>query len=171
MNLISRLQYLLIIALALGLSLPDGSKATLKERVTEVEFANGFKALLAENPGDPVISFQIWYRVGSRNETWGQTGLSHLLEHMMFKGTSQYGPGAFDRVIQENGGILNAMTSRDFTVYFENISADRFKIPMRLEADRMTNPGPLFLRDFMQPPFNNILTTGPSLDGCRTSRT
>lgn len=85
------------------------------------------------------MTFQVWYRAGSRNEEWGKTGLSHVLEHTMFKGTKKVRGEEFTRIIAENGGNLNAFTSRDFTAYFENIASDRVTIPIRLEADRMRN--------------------------------
>jgi zinc protease len=97
------------------------------------------KVILLENQKAPLITFQIWYRVGSRNEEWGKTGLSHMLEHMMFKGTEKVGPEEFSRIIQENGGNDNAFTSRDYTAYFENLSADRIQIALDLESDRMQN--------------------------------
>ena len=95
--------------------------------------------ILLENHKAPVVTFQVWYRVGSRNEAWGKTGLSHMLEHMMFKGTEKTGPEEFSRIIQQNGGNENAGTSNDFTSYFTTLSADRVQIPLELEADRMKN--------------------------------
>jgi zinc protease len=93
--------------------------------------------ILLENHKAPLVSFQVWYRVGSRNEAWGKTGLSHMLEHMMFKGTKKVGPGEFSRTVEQNGGDDNAFTSTDFTAYFEDMSADRVSIPIDLESDRM----------------------------------
>lgn len=98
---------------------------------------NGLKIILFEEHKAPVVSFQVWYRVGSRNETTGKTGLSHMLEHFMFKGTKKHGPQEFSRLIAQNGGHDNAMTHYDFTMYFETIASDRLEIPIRLEADRM----------------------------------
>ena len=111
----------------------------MKEEVFETVLPNGLKVILLENHRAPLITFQIWYRVGSRNEEWGKTGLSHMLEHMMFKGTRKVGPEEFSRIIQENGGNDNAFTSQDFTAYFENLSADRVQVPLDLESDRMQN--------------------------------
>jgi zinc protease len=111
--------------------------AALSDRVSDYTLSNGLKVILVENHKTPLISFQVWYRVGSRNEAWGKTGLSHMLEHMMFKGTPKVGPGVFSRTIEQNGGDDNAFTSTDFTAYFENMSADRIGIPITLEADRM----------------------------------
>jgi zinc protease len=118
--------------------------AGLGEQVFETILPNGLKVILLENHKAPVITFQIWYRVGSRNETHGKTGLSHLLEHMMFKGTETVGPKEFSRIIRENGGRYNAFTSQDFTAYFENLSADRIQVALDLESDRMQN---LILRE------------------------
>ncbi len=120
------------------------SEAGLKEQVFETTLPNGLKVILLENHKAPLITFQVWYRVGSRNEEWGRTGLSHMLEHMMFKGTKKVGPEEFSRIIQENGGNDNAFTSRDNTAYFENLSADRVQVAIDLESDRMQN---LMLRE------------------------
>jgi zinc protease len=115
------------------------SEAGIGENVFATVLSNGLKVLLLENHKAPLVTFQIWYRVGSRNEEWGRTGLSHLLEHMMFKGTEKYGPEEFSRIIQENGGNSNAFTSKDYTAYFENLSADRIQVAIELESDRMLN--------------------------------
>jgi zinc protease len=120
------------------------SEAGLKENVFETVLPNGLKVILLENHKAPLVTFQVWYRVGSRNEAWGKTGLSHMLEHMMFKGTEKVGPEEFSRIIQENGGNDNAFTSRDYTAYFENMSADRVQVSIDLESDRMQN---LLLRE------------------------
>jgi zinc protease len=120
------------------------AEAGLKNQVFETTLANGLKVILLENHKVPLITFQIWYRVGSRNEEWGKTGLSHMLEHMMFKGTAKVGPGEFSRIIQENGGNDNAFTSSDFTAYFENLRSDRVQVSIHLESDRMHN---LILRE------------------------
>jgi zinc protease len=107
--------------------------------VTEKVFPNGLKVLLKEEHKAPVATFQIWYRVGSRNECLGKTGLSHMLEHMMFKGTKKYGPKTFSQTVQRNGGNDNAFTSHDYTAYFETFAADRIGISLDLESDRMQN--------------------------------
>lgn len=119
--------------------LVTASEAGLKDQVFETTLPNGLKVILLENPKAPLVTFQVWYRVGSRNEKWGKTGLSHFLEHMMFKGTEKVGPEEFSRRVQENGGNLNAFTSYDFTAYFENLSADRVRVAIDLESDRMQN--------------------------------
>ncbi len=107
--------------------------------VTEKVLPNGLKVLLKEEHKAPVVTFQIWYKVGSRNEQLGKTGLSHLLEHMMFKGTKKYGPKHFSRTVMKNGGNDNAFTSKDYTAYFENFASDRIHIALELESDRMQN--------------------------------
>ncbi len=127
------------LALFPGVLRPAVSVAAIAEHVSETMLPNGMKVILLENHRAPLVTFQIWYRVGSRNEQWGKTGLSHMLEHMMFKGTKKVGPEDFSRIVQENGGNVNAFTSQDYTAYFENISADRMKIPITLESDRMQN--------------------------------
>jgi zinc protease len=113
--------------------------AELKKQVFETTLPNGLKVILLENHKAPLVSFHVWYRVGSRNEAWGKTGLSHMLEHMMFKGTKKYGPEEYSRVIQENGGQTNAFTTRDYTGYFATLRSDRVQVVMDLEADRMQN--------------------------------
>ena len=139
----SRGRAILLLILSLLLFAPV-SEAGLKEQVFETVLPNGLKIILLENHKAPLVTFQIWYRVGSRNEAWGKTGLSHMLEHMMFKGTEKVGPEEFSRIIQENGGNDNAFTSHDYTAYFENLSADRVQIALDLESDRMQN---LILRE------------------------
>jgi zinc protease len=107
--------------------------------VTERVLPNGLKVLLKEDHKSPVVTFQVWYKVGSRNERLGTTGISHLLEHMMFKGTKKYGPKTFSQTVMRNGGNDNAFTGKDYTAYFENFSADRLDIALDLESDRMQN--------------------------------
>ncbi|MFX7878994.1 insulinase family protein, partial [Acinetobacter baumannii] len=82
---------------------------------------------------------QVWYRVGGIDEVSGSTGVAHMLEHMMFKGTPKVGPGEFSRQIAALGGRENAMTNRDFTMYFQQIAKQHLPRMMELEADRMAN--------------------------------
>jgi zinc protease len=95
--------------------------------------------LVQDDPRNPIVTVQIFYRVGSRNERPGATGLAHFLEHMMFKGTPAHGRGELARLIEEHGGRDNAFTTRDLTGYYTNIAADRLDLVLRLEADRMRN--------------------------------
>ena len=107
--------------------------------VTETHLANGLTILSKEAHAAPVVYFSVWYKVGSRNEISGQTGLSHILEHMMFKGTNDLPPGAIDHLFLTNGGEINASTGEDRTEYHELIAADRLELAARIEADRMEN--------------------------------
>lgn len=109
------------------------------DAVLAATLANGLRVLLLEDHRSPIVSIQVWYRVGSRNEPPGATGIAHLLEHMMFKGTRRYGPRQFARLIEQNGGQDNAFTSQDLTSYFVNIAADKIDLVLELEADRMVN--------------------------------
>jgi zinc protease len=125
-----------IFLIGMLLFLPHVVKA---EAVKEYTLDNGLKVLIIEEHKAPVATFQVWYRVGSRNEPEGKSGLSHLLEHMMFKGTAEYGPTMFSRIIQKNGGTDNAYTTKDYTAYFELLSSDRIFLSIDLEYDRMRN--------------------------------
>ncbi len=127
-----------ILAIVFALLMTSSSSAQTMN-VTEKILPNGLKVLLKDEHKAPVVTFQIWYKVGSRNECLGKTGMSHLLEHMMFKGTTKYGPKTFSQTVQRNGGNDNAFTSHDYTAYFENFSADRIAISLELESDRMQN--------------------------------
>lgn len=120
-------------------NVPCHAAPAAKEKAAEVTLENGLKVILLENHKAPVVTFQVWHRVGSRNETWRKTGLSHLLEHMMFKGTPKVSGQDFSRIVQENGGNYNAFTSADYTAYYETMSADRIGVAINLEADRMRN--------------------------------
>jgi zinc protease len=116
-----------------------GAPARAADGVVEATLDNGLKVLLLEDHRSPIVSFQVWYGVGSRNERPGATGLAHLLEHMMFKGTPTYGPRMFATLVEQNGGQDNAFTSQDVTSYFVNIAADKVDLVVALEADRMRN--------------------------------
>lgn len=107
--------------------------------VHEYMLANGLKLIVKEDHRAPVVVSQIWYKVGSSYEHIGITGISHVLEHMMFKGTDNHPPGEFSRIIAENGGRENAFTGRDYTSYFQQLEVSRLPIAFELEADRMRN--------------------------------
>ncbi|MBM4263810.1 MAG: insulinase family protein [Deltaproteobacteria bacterium] len=107
--------------------------------VHETTLENGLKVLLLEDHKSPAVTFQVWYRVGSRNEKDGKSGLAHFLEHMLFKGTPTTGPEEYSRLIAKNGGRSNAFTSTDMTVYYATMSRDKIHVQLELEADRMTN--------------------------------
>jgi len=98
---------------------------------------NGLVVLLHEDHSVPTVTFWQWYRVGSRNERPGITGISHYFEHMMFNGSKNVAPKEYDRIIESNGGFSNAFTDYDMTAYYEDIASDRLEVLFRLDADRM----------------------------------
>jgi zinc protease len=108
-------------------------------KVEEFVLDNGLKVLLSEDHKSAAVTFQVWYRVGGRNEKDGKSGLAHFLEHMLFKGTPTTKPEEYSRIIAKNGGRSNAFTSYDMTVYFATMSRDKIDIEIELEADRMAN--------------------------------
>lgn len=108
-------------------------------RVHETTLDNGLKVIVKEDHRSPVVVSQVWYRVGSSYEPEGLTGISHVLEHMMFKGTTNHKAGEFSRIIAEHGGRENAFTGDDYTAYFQQLEKSRLPISFELEADRMRN--------------------------------
>ena len=109
------------------------------QSTTRYTLPNGLLILLKENHNAPVISQWIWYRVGSRDEQPGKTGLSHWVEHMQFKGTPSFPANTLDKAIARLGGYWNAYTHLDWTTYFETMPADKIGLAIRIEADRMVN--------------------------------
>jgi len=107
--------------------------------VIAYKLANGLQVLLKPIHTAPVVSNWIWYRVGGRNEWPGKTGISHWVEHMMFKGTPNFPKGTIMLEVNRNGGVLNGFTSQDYTAYFETLPADRLDLGLRIESDRMAN--------------------------------
>jgi len=108
-------------------------------KTVEYELDNGMKLVVREDHRAPVVVSQVWYRIGASYEHGGISGVSHVLEHMMFKGTKSLKPGEFSEIIAKNGGKENAFTSKDYTAYFQRISSDRLELFLKLEADRMRN--------------------------------
>jgi zinc protease len=106
---------------------------------SEFRLSNGMKVIVKEDHRAPVVVSQVWYKVGASYEPDGVTGVSHVLEHMMFKGTEKLGPGEFSRIISALGGSENAFTSRDYTAYFETLAVEHLERALELEADRMRN--------------------------------
>jgi zinc protease len=98
---------------------------------------NGLTVVLRESHHAPVTTFWVWYRVGSRNEVPGITGIAHWAEHMLFKGSEAFPKGEIDKQIARNGGMMNGMTWLDFTTFFETLPADRADLGLRIESDRM----------------------------------
>jgi zinc protease len=107
--------------------------------VTKTRLPNGLTIHLKEIHTAPIISHWVWYRVGSRNEMPGLTGISHWVEHMQFKGTPKFPPTLLDKAISREGGVWNAFTHLDWTTYYETLPAEKILLGMELEADRMVN--------------------------------
>src|SRR5438876_9013569 len=107
--------------------------------LTKTTLRNGMQVILKESHVAPVASFWIYYRVGSRNEAPGATGISHWVEHMLFKGTEQFPRGEFDKAVARAGGVFNGMTAEDWTTYFETFPAERIELALQVESDRMAN--------------------------------
>lgn len=126
---------LLRVLLALALLLPWSAQAKVEERV----LSNGMKILVKQDRRAPVVVSMVWYRAGSMDEINGTTGVAHVLEHMMFKGTRELPPGEFSRLIARAGGRDNAFTSKDATVYHQQLHKSQLPLALRLEADRMAN--------------------------------
>jgi zinc protease len=129
----------LIILVALALLVPVrgfGAAATL---VSEYRLPNGLRILVQPDHRAPVVVFMVWYQVGSVDELPGATGVAHVVEHMMFKGTEKVPAGEYSRIIAEAGGRDNAFASRDYTGYFQTLHRSQLPLAMKLEADRMVN--------------------------------
>lgn len=107
--------------------------------VRKVVLPNGLTVLIKEMHDKPVVAAVLWYRVGSRNEELGQTGKSHFLEHMLFKGTDRYRKGEIDLITVSNGGVNNAFTWLDFTAYYFTFASDRWQVALEVESNRMRN--------------------------------
>ena len=121
--------------LSLLLLFPIASFAS--PQISEHVLSNGLKVLVQEDHRSPVVVSQVWYKVGSSYEPNGITGISHMLEHTMFKGTDKHPAGEFSRIIAENGGEENAFTGQDYTAYFQTMTASKLAVSFELEADRM----------------------------------
>ena len=131
-----------LLAVMLALCAAPRAGAGIADAVKYTKLANGLQVIVLENHKSPVATFNVFYHVGSRNEHFGKTGISHLCEHLMFRGTKKLAPEEFSNIIQENGGDDNAFTGNDFTDYFEIINRDHLDVPISLEADRMENFAP-----------------------------
>lgn len=116
-----------------------GTAMTYKVPIVKKTLENGLEVVVSEDHSNPLVSVQVWYRVGARNEHEGITGISHLLEHMMFKGTEKYGPEEYSQIIQRMGGTDNAFTAEDMTAYFSEVPSSQLEKVLELEADRMQN--------------------------------
>jgi zinc protease len=132
-------RWLAAVLLVLAVATVSPGTAAEPPRVLAVTLDNGLRVLLLEDHRSPIVSLQLWYRVGSRNEARGATGIAHFLEHLMFRGTPSHPPGDYARIVERNGGQDNAFTSQDVTSYYVDIAADRLDLVLDLEADRMHN--------------------------------
>lgn len=129
----------LVLLIATILWLQSAVLAQIKFDVKEYRLKSGLTLVMHEDHSSPIISFQVWYNVGSRNERPGITGISHLFEHMMFKGSKNVGPEEHSRIVNLNGGTDNAFTTEDTTAYFENLPSSKLALAAELEADRMAS--------------------------------
>jgi zinc protease len=116
---------------------PTHSQSFLTRDVQKQRLSNGLTVITKERHDKPVVASIIWYRVGSRNEELGQTGKSHFLEHMLFKGTERFKKGEIDLLTLQNGGANNAFTWLDFTAYYFTFASDRWQVALEIEANRM----------------------------------
>src|SRR5262245_60850618 len=140
------LAVLLLVALAYPAPAAEGADnpalkaaAALYEGIRTETLPNGLRVYLKPVPGSPLVTTMVAYKVGSSDEDLDHTGLSHYLEHLMFKGTDKIMPGDIDRLTLQNGGANNAYTSEDMTVYHFDFAADRWEVALDIEADRMRN--------------------------------
>lgn len=127
------------LVLSICLSLPASEVRANKADTHEYQFKNGLRLIVREDRRAPTVAHMVWYRAGSMDEVNGKTGVAHVLEHMMFKGTKTVKSGDFSRMVAAVGGRENAFTARDFTGYFQQIEKSKLADVMRLEADRMAN--------------------------------
>lgn len=136
MNIIFRISVLLI---SISFFSSVQSEIKFSDRVESYTLSNGLKVVLIEDKRSPSVVNSIWYKVGSSHEASGKTGISHVLEHMMFKGTKTLKPGEFSSIVKKMGGTENAFTSKDYTGYFQKIHTADLERCIELESDRMKN--------------------------------
>ncbi len=134
----ARISFLTILFLSI-LSLTQLAHAENTNPVHEYELDNGLRILVKQDKRAPVAVIQVWYKVGTSYEHEGITGLSHALEHMMFKGTKKHKSGEFEKLVSAIGARNNAFTSQDYTAYYEVLASDKLEDAMEIEADRMRN--------------------------------
>jgi len=129
-----RISFLFIVFAQLGWAASPESADTF-----EYQLSNGLKLIVREDHRAPTVAHMVWYRAGSMDEVNGKTGVAHVLEHMMFKGTHKVKAGEFSRLVAAVGGRENAFTSRDYTAYFQQVEKSKLEDVIKLEADRMSN--------------------------------
>ena len=123
---------------ALGQAMAQDTGSAAGPPVTSFDLANGMKVVVIEDHRAPVVTHMVWYKVGAADEVAGKSGIAHLLEHLLFKGTDKAAPGEFSKIVAINGGSENAFTTSDYTAYHQRIARDRLGLLMTYEADRMT---------------------------------
>jgi zinc protease len=138
MSLTSLRSFLVLIVALIALA-PVDNRAATTAKIVESELPNGMRMIVKRDARAPVVVCMVWYKVGSVDEVSGVTGVAHVLEHMMFKGTKAVPAGEFSRVISEAGGRDNAFTARDYTGYFQTLHKSQLPLALKLEADRMVN--------------------------------
>ena len=131
------MRFLAVCVLLISTACRSGSDLDLKFDIKQETLSNGLKILFIEDHSAPVVSYQTWVRAGSVDEKDGGTGLAHLFEHLMFKGTKTHGPGAFFEQFEAKGSQVNAFTTRDYTVYYEVLPSALLPKAIELEADRL----------------------------------
>ena len=136
---LARISFLFSFGLLCSLITPVANALESKSNVHEYELDNGLKVLVKQDKRAPVAVIQVWYKIGTSYEHEGITGLSHALEHMMFKGTTKHKSGEFEKLVSAIGARNNAFTSQDYTAYYEVLASDKLEKAMEIEADRMRN--------------------------------
>ncbi len=136
---LTRISFLFSFGLFWALLSPIATASENKNPVHEYELDNGLKVLVKQDKRAPVAVIQVWYKIGTSYEHEGITGLSHALEHMMFKGTKKYKSGEFEKMVSAIGARNNAFTSQDYTAYYEVLANDKLEQAIEIEADRMRN--------------------------------
>jgi zinc protease len=128
-----------IVAVIISLNTPAFAQKKMQQDIHEYLLKNGLRVIIKEDHRAPTVAHMVWYKAGSIDEVNGKTGVAHVLEHMMFKGTKNLKPGEFSKKVAEVGGRDNAFTSKDYTAYFQQIEKSHLSKMMALEADRMEN--------------------------------
>ncbi|HZT50698.1 MAG TPA: pitrilysin family protein [Stellaceae bacterium] len=129
----------LVATILAALTLSAGAARAKMFEADQFTLANGLEVVVVPNHRAPIVTQMVWYKAGADDEPRGKTGIAHFLEHLMFRGTKATPPGAFSRIVAENGGNDNAFTTDDYTAFYQNVAADRLELVMKLEADRMQN--------------------------------
>ncbi len=133
------LPLLLLLVAIMTLAAPRLAGAQATSRATLTTLDNGMQVVVVPDHRAPVVTHMVWYRVGASDEARGKSGIAHVLEHLMFKGTEKLPAGQFSKIIAKNGGQDNAFTSQDATAYHQNVAKERLPLVMEMESDRMAN--------------------------------